>query len=211
MHHQNVKTLLGCYGWPVAREYDIWEREALARDLAHDLKPISDQAVAVIIHQQLQAALAPSPSPAKRKLSDTPTLTHPQPQRNHAQRAVALGVNLTLLATAEMCMHAASASIPSRVLPDAPSEQQLTPDPRKVVTPLVPAKIEAALCKYGILSNWIYVLYSISNGFDVGIRTVPPQPIIFSKITHLATSHPISFLPTSETSRRLSFPTLEQF
>ena len=103
--------------------------------------------------------------------------------------------------TARMPMPAASTSGLIIVQPDAWSGQQQVADPHRVVIRLVPAKIKVALCKYGILSNWIHILYSISSGFDVSVKTVPPHTIIFWKTMHHAIPTPASYHNTSKTSR----------
>ena len=43
-------------------------------------------------------------------------------------------------------------------------------DPRRVVTPLDPDKIECLLKDLGILEQWAHIVHGIRHGFDVGIR-----------------------------------------
>jgi hypothetical protein len=43
------------------------------------------------------------------------------------------------------------------------------PDPRKVVTPLDPNRVEELLCKYGLISTWNHIIVGLCEGFDVGI------------------------------------------
>jgi hypothetical protein len=53
------------------------------------------------------------------------------------------------------------------------------PDPCCVVTPLDVNKARMLLYKYGLLSDWNHILQGITNGFDVGIKSLPSSTLIF--------------------------------
>ena len=43
------------------------------------------------------------------------------------------------------------------------------PDPRRVVTSLIPDRAEELLRKYGLISTWYHIIVGLREGFDVGI------------------------------------------
>jgi hypothetical protein len=63
-------------------------------------------------------------------------------------------------------MAAASVERPAMVLVAA----NPNPDPRKVVTPLNPNRVEELLCKYGLISTWNHIIVGLHEDFDIGIR-----------------------------------------
>jgi hypothetical protein len=44
------------------------------------------------------------------------------------------------------------------------------PDPRCVVTPLMPDQAEELLCIYNLISDWSHIIVGLREGFDVGIQ-----------------------------------------
>lgn len=86
-HHQNMKTLMGHYGWHIACEYDICQQEAMASDPTYDLKPLEDQSVIMILHQHLQTKAATATltvSPTGHRLSEASCLQSPAtPKKVH--------------------------------------------------------------------------------------------------------------------------------
>ncbi|KAF7337759.1 hypothetical protein MSAN_02249700 [Mycena sanguinolenta] len=44
------------------------------------------------------------------------------------------------------------------------------PDPRIVITPLDPIKVEEVLCTYNLLDDWSHIVFGLRYGFDVGVR-----------------------------------------
>jgi hypothetical protein len=65
----------------------------------------------------------------------------------------------------------------------------LTPDPRRVVTPLNPDRAEELLCKYGISSPWRHVIIGLHEGFDIGICEHLSRSYIFRQ-SHLVSIRP---------------------
>lgn len=59
-------------------------------------------------------------------------------------------------------------------------------DPRCVVTPLDPNRVEEILCKHSILASWSYIIDGLHEGFNVGIHK---QLSCFS-----TTTHPLSWI-----------------
>lgn len=83
-HHQLVLNLAARFGWAVAVEYDIEQRELAYIDKSHDYSTIDPTAVAAIVSRQaLQASRAshPAPSPSKRRLPDDPAPSSPKKHR----------------------------------------------------------------------------------------------------------------------------------
>lgn len=72
-------------------------------------------------------------------------------------------------------MHAPSATSSPTELGAAPAHN----DPRSVSTPLDADGLETLLKKLGLLEEWSHVINGIRNGFDVGIREIPPRSFIF--------------------------------
>lgn len=60
-----------------------------------------------------------------------------------------------------------------------PPAVDLRPDPRRVVSPLDPYRVEQLLCKYGLLDGWSHIIDGLRVGFDVGIREQPVRTLIF--------------------------------
>jgi hypothetical protein len=54
--------------------------------------------------------------------------------------------------------------------PTALADANLSSDPRRVVTPLIPERLEELLYLYDIHDDWKHILAGLREGFDVGIR-----------------------------------------
>lgn len=78
-HHSNVQTICGHYGWPVAREYDIQQRQMAALDPAHDLSVFDRHFLLMMITSGLAsfATLPPALPPA-------PPAPNPSPKRSRS-------------------------------------------------------------------------------------------------------------------------------
>ena len=50
-----------------------------------------------------------------------------------------------------------------------PAAANPMPDPRRVVTSLVPDRVEELLRKYGLISTWNHIIVGLHEGFNVGI------------------------------------------
>ena len=74
-------------------------------------------------------------------------------------------------------MRAASVEQPTTVQPAATEC-----DPRKVVTPLDPGRVEACLRDLGLLEKWAHIVDGLRRGFDVGAR----EPVL---VTHTPQNH----------------------
>ena len=55
-------------------------------------------------------------------------------------------------------------------------------DPRKVITPLDPSRVEACLRDLGLLEKWAHIVDGLRHGFDVGVR----EPVL---ATHTPQNH----------------------
>ncbi len=76
-------------------------------------------------------------------------------------------------------MVAASVPQPTMVPPPVPS----LPDPRQVVSPLDPNKVEAKLHELGILAQWQHVVDDLCSGFNVGATAPIPHSLQFRNHT----------------------------
>ena len=56
-----------------------------------------------------------------------------------------------------------------------------TPDPQRVITPLVPDQAEELLRKYGIIDTWHHIIVGLQEGFDVGIQEQLSRSYIFQQ------------------------------
>ncbi|KZP09832.1 hypothetical protein FIBSPDRAFT_992399, partial [Athelia psychrophila] len=61
----------------------------------------------------------------------------------------------------------------------APEPADTPYDPRTVVTPLIPDRVEETLKIYDISKDWEHVVAGLRSGFDVGIREQPTRTYIF--------------------------------
>lgn len=79
-------------------------------------------------------------------------------------------------------MVAASVEIPATV----PGPAGPATDPRRVVTPLDPIRVEELLSKYGLLGAWSHIIVGLCKGFDVGIREQLSRSYIFRQSQFLS-------------------------
>ncbi|KAI0814761.1 hypothetical protein BC629DRAFT_1466947 [Irpex lacteus] len=82
-HHANVQTICGQYTWPIAREYDIRQRQVAACDSRHDLAGFDRDLIIFIIADNLAHPPPPPPTapptqPKRPRDNDKDSLAPPR-------------------------------------------------------------------------------------------------------------------------------------
>ncbi|KAI0747748.1 hypothetical protein C8Q80DRAFT_692490 [Daedaleopsis nitida] len=81
-HHATVQCLVVDHGWPIAREYDVWQCEIAAGDLAHNLTGVDFGCLTAIACQHAaRAQLAASVLHHSAKRSAPCDIVQPQPKK----------------------------------------------------------------------------------------------------------------------------------
>ena len=70
-------------------------------------------------------------------------------------------------------------SIPARSVGMHPMVAEPSADPCLVCMPVSPIKVEALLCSFNIYDKWLHIIDGLLNGFDVGIKSLQLETILF--------------------------------
>ena len=102
-------------------------------------------------------------------------------------------------------MPAPSAEMP----PMVPELARPGSDPRSVFTPVDPAKAELLLRSFNIYNKWSHVIAGLREGFDVGIKSLPTETILFREPCLIPSQPGLHiFLHGKRTGSRSLLPTL---